>query len=238
MAESRALLLIADIGGYTKYMRLHRLSLAHAQVVIGRLLEAVIDAVPSLELIEIEGDAAFFSSPQTGGGEEAAAKAATDAAVAMHRAFHTEQQRMVALNLCSCDGCVQAGELKLKCVAHVGEVAAQTIRDRRSLVGVDVILVHRLLKNAVPVPEYVLLSEELYRGGEAGVGRASAVDQELEGLGSVRAYFVDLGDVAGALPPPPVATLPKRLGETLRVVGRGTPYLLGLKRSRSAAATH
>jgi Protein of unknown function (DUF2652) len=234
MAEARALLLIADIGGYTRYMSLHRLSLAHAQAVIGRLLEAVIDAVSSLELIEIEGDAAFFSSPQTSGGEAAAARAAKEAAVVMHRAFHVEQRRMVALNLCSCEGCAQAGELKLKCVAHLGEVAAQTIRDRTTLVGVDVILVHRLLKNAVPVPEYVLLSEQLYRGGEAAVGRASPVDQELEGLGSVRAYFVDLGEAADPLPPPPEVTWPKRIRETLRVVGGGTPYLLGLKRPRAA----
>jgi len=49
MAESRALLLIADIGGYTKYMTLHRLGLAHAQANIVRLLEAVIDAAPGLE---------------------------------------------------------------------------------------------------------------------------------------------------------------------------------------------
>jgi hypothetical protein len=235
MAQSRALLLIADIGGYTEYMRLHRFSLAHAQANIERLLVAVIDAVPRLDLIEIEGDAAFLSTPPGEGDDSLAAKAATDAAVTMHRAFHTERQRMVALNMCTCGGCVQVGDLKLKCVAHVGEVAIQTIRDRKSLVGVDVILVHRLLKNAVPVPEYVLLSEELYSGGEAEIrDRASAVEQELEGLGPTRAYFVNLHETAGAIPPPPAATWPKRLGETLGVMGRGMPYLLGLKRARTA----
>ena len=40
----RALLLIADIGGYTEYMSTHRMSLAHAEVNTARLLEAVIDA--------------------------------------------------------------------------------------------------------------------------------------------------------------------------------------------------
>ena len=44
MASERALLLIADIGGYTEYMRAHRMSLAHAEVNTARLLEAVIDA--------------------------------------------------------------------------------------------------------------------------------------------------------------------------------------------------
>jgi hypothetical protein len=53
--------LIADIGGYTDYMRSHRMSLAHAEVITGRLLEKVIDAARDFDLIEIEGDAAFLS---------------------------------------------------------------------------------------------------------------------------------------------------------------------------------
>src|SRR5712691_398858 len=105
MAESRALLLIADIGGYTKYMTLHRMSLAHAQGNVARLLEAVIDAAPDLDLIELEGDAVFFS--RSAG--EAAAKTATEAALAMHRSFHEEQRRLVSRNLCPCEGCTQAG---------------------------------------------------------------------------------------------------------------------------------
>ena len=49
MSEGRALLIIADIAGYTRFMKLHRLSLAHSQDIIGRLLEAVVNAVPSLQ---------------------------------------------------------------------------------------------------------------------------------------------------------------------------------------------
>jgi|SRR5919201_1806154 hypothetical protein len=235
MAQSQALLLIADIGGYTKYMRLHRVSLAHAQANIARLLETVIDAVPRLELIEIEGDAAFLSSPLAGH-DDSAAKAATEAAVAMHRAFHTELQQMIALNMCSCDGCAQTRDLKLKFIAHVGEVATQTIRGRKSLVGVDVILVHRLLKNTVPLSEYVLLSEDLYRRGEAAIGRAALIEEELEGLGRTRAYFIDLSEIADAVPPTPPARVPKRVAATLGVMGRGLPYVLGIRRPRAAAA--
>ena len=56
----QALLMIADIGGYTEYMRLHRMSLAHSQEIAGRLLEAMVGAADRLELVEIEGDAAFL----------------------------------------------------------------------------------------------------------------------------------------------------------------------------------
>src|SRR3954462_5380444 len=102
MGSERALLLIADIGGYTDYMRAHRMSLAHAEVNTARLLEAVIDAAGDFELIEIEGDAAFLSRPADALDEEATTAAMARAVAAMHHAFHRER-RYVASNLCPCD---------------------------------------------------------------------------------------------------------------------------------------
>ena len=168
MESGRALLLIADIGGYTEYMSTHRMSLAHAEVTTARLLEKVIDAARGFDLIEIEGDAAFLSRQADALDGDATLATTTQAAVSMHRAFHIERQH-VATNLCPCDWCAQADNLKLKFVAHVGEVATQTIKHRRKLVGIDVIFVHRLLKNPVQVPEYVLLSEALYRTGDGAL---------------------------------------------------------------------
>ena len=184
METRRALLLIADIGGYTQYMQSHRTILAHAEVITTRLLEKVVDAARDFDLIEIEGDAAFLSREADAlvGGESVAA--VTQAAVAMHHAFHVER-RLIELNMCPCPSCTQASGLRLKFVAHVGEVATQTIKRRRNLVGVDVIFVHRLLKNPVEVSEYVLLSEDLYRSG----GRSlpdhpmREISLELEGIG-------------------------------------------------------
>jgi hypothetical protein len=236
MESGRALLLIADIGGYTEYMRAHRMSLAHAEVNTARLLERVIDAAPGFDLIEIEGDAAFLSRPAEGLDGDATVAATAQAAVAMYRAFHVERQ-YVATYLCPCDGCTQADNLKLKFVAHVGEVATQTIRQRRKLVGIDVILVHRMLKNPVQVPEYILFSEELYRSGDAALpDPAQEVSQHLDGIGPVREYFVDVGNLAGSLPPPPDPSWLDRLGRTVKVAGSGMPYMLGLRRLRRTAA--
>jgi hypothetical protein len=236
MASGNSLLLIADIGGYTEYMRFHRMSLAHAEVNTGRLLEKVIDAVPDFDLIEIEGDAAFLSRrPETLDGDAAVALT-FQAATAMHRAFHLERQYVVT-NLCPCNGCTQANNLKLKFVAHIGEVAIQTIRQQRKLVGIDVIHVHRLLKNPVEVPEYVLLSEELYRTSDTPMpGPAQEVSQDLEGIGPVRSYFVDVADLPASLPPLPVPTLLGRVGRTLAVASSGMPYMLGLRRRRRIAS--
>ena len=168
MQSGRALLLIADMGGYTDYMGAHRMSLAHAEATTARLLDVVIDAARGFDLIEIEGDAAFLARQTDPADGDAALAAATQAAVSMHRAFHVER-RHVSTNLCPCKGCTQVDNLTLKFVAHVGDVATQTVRQRRTLVGFDVIFVHRLLKNPVQIPEYVLLSEELYRTGDAGL---------------------------------------------------------------------
>ncbi|WP_022893705.1 DUF2652 domain-containing protein [Agromyces subbeticus] len=236
MDSGRAVLLIADIGGYTDYMSTHRMSLAHAEVNTGRMLERMIDAAPGFDLIEIEGDAAFFSLQVDEGTTDASITEILDAAVAMHRAFHLER-RYVTANLCPCVGCKGAADLKLKFVAHVGEVATQTIRDRIKLVGIDVILVHRMLKNPVGIPEYVLLSEELYRAGEASMrAPVQEVLPELEGFGTVRAYFVDVGDLGGSQATPPAPSWPKRIGQTFAAVGPGLPYMVGLRRTRRAAA--
>ncbi len=232
MGSERALLLIADIGGYTEYMRTHRMSLAHAEVNTARLLEAVIDAADDFELIEIEGDAAFLSRQADDLDADAMAAAMKRVVAGMHCAFHRERQ-YVASNLCPCDACEQANNLKLKFVAHVGEVATQTIRDRRKLVGIDVILVHRLLKNSVPATEYVLFSHELYRNGGGAFDPVQQVEQDLEGIGRVRTYFAD---IAGSLTPMPQPSRLARLARTVDVAGRGIPYMLGLRRPRRVAS--
>ena len=236
MTSGHSLFLIADIGGYTDYMRSHRMSLAHAEVNTARLLEKVIDAVPEFDLIEIEGDAAFLARRVEPSDGQAAVDLTMRAAVAMHREFHLERHN-VATNLCPCASCTQANNLKLKFVAHVGEAATQTIRQRRKLVGIDVILVHRMLKNPVTVPEYLLLSEELYATSSTPLpGPTHEVSQELDGFGPVRAYFVDVADLPGSTPPLPQARLAGRIGRTLAVAGAGLPSMLGLRRRPRVAA--
>ena len=106
-------------------------------------------------------------------------------------------------------------------------MATQKIKRRRKLVGIDVIFVHRLLKNSVPVPEYVLLSEDLYRSGDAALPEpVHEIAEELEGIGEVRTYFVDVEDLAGPLPPPRKPSWPRRAVETIRTLARGVPYML------------
>src|SRR5687767_14115668 len=111
------------------------MSLDHAEATTARLLEEVIDAARGFDLIEIEGDAAFLSRRADALDGDATVAAATQAAVSMHRAFHIERQHVVT-NMCPCDSCTQADNLKLKFVAHIGDVATQNIKKQRNkLVG-------------------------------------------------------------------------------------------------------
>jgi hypothetical protein len=227
MATRRALLLIADIGGYTEYMQFHRSILGHAEAATRRMLGKVVDAARDFDLIEIEGDAAFLSRDAGGLDGPATLSTIIGAAVAMHRAFHAER-RLIELNMCPCQSCTQTSALKLKFVAHVGDVATQTIKRRKKLVGMDVIYVHRLLKNPVSVPEYLLVSDVLFRDG----GTASSellmheIAQDLEGIGGVQTHFVDVEDITAPLPPLPDPSWPRRISGTFAMVGRGIPYVI------------
>ena len=234
MATQRALLLIADIGGYTEYMQFHRSILGHAEAATSRMLGKVVDAARDFDLIEIEGDAAFLSRDADGLDGRATLSAITQTAIAMHHAFH-EERRLVELNMCPCESCTQTSALTLKFVAHVGEVATQTIKRRRKLVGMDVIYVHRLLKNPVQVPEYVLVSEDVYRNGGAAPSEPAMqkVAQDLEGIGPVLSYFMDVEDIAAPLAPLPEPSWPRRIGATFGMVGRGLPYIVRRRRPLS-----
>jgi hypothetical protein len=226
-----ALLVIADIGGYTRFMNLHRTSLAHAQENTSRLLDAIIDSAPDLELSGLEGDAAFLYATSPSADE--ITRSLAGLASAMHRAFHDEQQRLEVLRVCWCDGCKQTGKLTVKVVAHFGEAVLSTTRGQSTLAGVDVILVHRMLKNSVPLSEYVLMTDAVMeRAGSPIAEVTSPIDEELEGLGSQRLHYVDMAELAAPASPPPSVSLFDRAANHASLTARTFPYLVGLKHSQ------
>jgi Protein of unknown function (DUF2652) len=230
-----ALLVIADIGGYTRFMNLHRTSLAHAQENTSRLLDAIIDAAPDLELSGLEGDAAFLYAVTPSADE--ITRSLAGLASAMHRAFHYEQQRLEVLRVCWCDGCKQTGKLTVKVVAHFGEAVVSTTRGRSTLAGVDVIVVHRMLKNSVPLSEYVLMTDAvLERAGAPLPELAAPIHEELEGLGSQRLHYVDMAKLAEPEEPPPSVSVFERAANHASLTARSLPYYVGLKRSEIEVA--
>ncbi|HEY2818401.1 MAG TPA: DUF2652 domain-containing protein [Casimicrobiaceae bacterium] len=230
MSVQPTLLMIADIAGYTKFMKFHYMSLVHAQETIAKLLEAIIDAVPALRLAKLEGDAAFFYLPTGADGRFDSSLVAAQA-TAIYRAFHARAADLRTNTLCPCDGCLQAGDLKIKLVGHVGPVAVQKVKQMTELAGVDVIVVHRMLKNDVPVPEYLLVTQPVYEMLDEPLReRAANLDLDLDDLGLTPAYYVDLRDCSDVLPAAKALPMPSRLLRHMQLICRSVPYILGLKK--------
>ena len=55
---------------------------------------------------------------------------------------------------------------------------------------------------------------------------------------SAYAYFVDVEDLNGRHPPLPAPSLQGRLGRTFVAVGKGLPYMVGLRSYRREASVH
>src|SRR4029078_10309913 len=125
MSTRRVVMLIADIGGYTDYMQLHRSFLGHAEAATKRMLDKVVKAARGFDLIEIEGDAAFLSRDVEGLDGPATLNAVTSSAVTLHAAFHRER-RLIELNMCPCGSCQKTSHLTLQLVAHARAAAQQT----------------------------------------------------------------------------------------------------------------
>jgi hypothetical protein len=205
MAVQPTLLLIADIAGYTRFMKMHDTSLVHAQQIIADLLEAVI---------------------------ERASAPIDERAAAIYRAFHARAADIKTNTLCPCDGCQQAGNLKIKLVGHAGGVAVQKVKRLTELAGIDVIVVHRMLKNAVPVPEYLLVTQPVHAMlGGALRERAAAFDLDLDDIGRTAAWYVDLAQHVPPLPPARKRSMIGRVGGLLRFEIRNLPYTLRLRKA-------
>jgi PAS domain S-box-containing protein len=231
MAVQRAILVIADIGGYTRFMKVHRLSLAHAQDIVTSLLEAVIDAAkPELKLAKLEGDAALFWMPYPSDDEKKMALV-SERVRQVHQAFAAKRVELSDVRLCNCDSCIQSAQLKLKFVTHLGEVMLHKVKRLEELAGVDVIVVHRLLKNRVPVPEYVLMTEPVAeRFSPELMKHACEQREDLEGIGETRTFYIDLSVTAPATPAPRKRSFWRRLWEAIKMNFRSIPIIAGARK--------
>ena len=187
MELTHVALVIADIGGYTRFISLHKTALLHAQEVISQLMDAIIDraSVP-LTLNKLEGDAVFLFA-KMGDADAVAARDVAEQVTAFFSAFHAKARELSAIRAnCPCDACQHILDLKLKAVLHHGVVAIRKIRQFEELTGEDVILVHRLLKNGVSRPEYLLMTSSFHRlAGDLPGYRSEEGEESYDALGRI-----------------------------------------------------
>jgi len=153
---TKSLLFLPDISGFTEFVQ--NTEINHSQHIIAELLEVLIDAnVLDLQLAEIEGDALFlYKEEEVPSLEKLLAQVET-----MFTAFYSHLKLLEKNRVCPCNACSSAPKLQLKIIAHSGELQFINVHDNRKPFGVQVIEVHRLMKNSINSDNYVLLSKQL-----------------------------------------------------------------------------
>jgi len=139
-----ACLVLADITGYTSYLA--GVELDHAQDILADLTDAVVRALrPTFRLAKLEGDAAFMYVVT----EVVDGSILQDTIERCYFSFRRRLRDIGQASQCDCNACTYIPRLDLKFVVHHGPIAQQRMAGREELVGRDVIVVHRLLKNSI-----------------------------------------------------------------------------------------
>lgn len=189
--------LIADITGYTSF--LSKSELDHAQQTLTALLNLLIQHTkPPLIISRLAGDAVIsyglrdnFFQGQT------FVELIEDIYVAFRRAIDL----MVLNTTCNCNACANIKTLDLKFFLHYGAFGIQKLDSHNELVGADVIVIHRLLKNHVTertgFRAYALYTDAAIR--QLGLNDICETMtphiEEYEHLGEVKTWIQDMHPV-------------------------------------------
>lgn len=149
-------LLLADISGYTGFLQ--TVAEAHrddafaggrvpdAYALVSSLLDGIIERiVPPFTLSKVEGDAVFAFARDDDDIPRGAAL--LDCLSACYASFRERLAGAEQIWTCRCTACSRVDGLDLKFVLHSGSYVVQSIAGGRELVGPEVVMAHRLLKN-------------------------------------------------------------------------------------------
>jgi uncharacterized protein YndB with AHSA1/START domain len=150
---------ITDISGYTEYLTGSELD--HANEILQSLFDAQLKAIQHPFLISgFRGDAIFMYVPET---NFVQSQSFLEALENFYIVFANTLQQMQYNTTCTCRACKNMSMLDLKMCIHYGEYLVQKLGDREELLGADVIVPHRMLKNHViektNVKSYALFSD-------------------------------------------------------------------------------
>jgi len=170
--------------------------------IIAELLEAIIEEnTMGLKIAELEGDAVFFYRV----GEKPTQEELFDQVKKMYIAFHKQLKLYERDRICSCGACSTANALNIKFVSHYGDVVERTIRGHFQLMGADVTLAHKFLKNDIDGDEYILLSDNtLAINADDHIPewiKIEGKNQNYDGVGEVSYIFSKLDVLKSSLPP-------------------------------------
>lgn len=208
--SNQGLVVLPDISGFTEFIS--EVELLHGEHIIADLLECLIASnTLGLELSEIEGDALLYYRL----GPPPTLEELLKQMKRWFNAFHNNLNLLRRDVYCRCGTCQNLGNLKLKGVAHYGELGVHPVGGRPKLFGKANILAHRLLKNSITCEEYLLFSSDIMAVLETGPKAAvpfQQAEETYEVLGTVRLEYLDLDPWYDEVPPVPAVE--ERSGET------------------------
>jgi Protein of unknown function (DUF2652) len=151
--------IITDISGYTEYLTESELD--HAHETLQGLFDAQLEHIKfPLKISGFRGDAIFMYTPETCFVNP---QSFLETLENLYIVFSHTLQQMQFNTTCQCNACRNIKKLDLKMCIHYGEYLVQKLGDREELLGADVIVPHRMLKNHVieqtGIKSYALFSE-------------------------------------------------------------------------------
>jgi hypothetical protein len=198
-----SLIFIPDISGFTEFVT--HTEIRHSKHILTELLEIIIDDnVLSMKVSEIEGDAVLFYRI----GEAPSLTEIVGQVRKMFVDFHTHLKIIQRDNVCQCGACRSAINLTLKFIAHYGTVNETTIGNFSKIIGGDVILTHRLLKNKIDSREYLLITEQLWKSSKAGKDTLFELEpftdhmEEIENFENINLKYSTLSYIRDEIPEP------------------------------------
>ena len=188
---------ITDISGYTEYLTGSELD--HANEILQSLFDAQLKAVKHPFIISgFRGDAIFMYVPET---NFVQSQSFIEALENFYIVFADTLQQMQYNTTCTCRACKNMSMLDLKMCTHYGEYLVQKLGDREELLGADVIVPHRMLKNHViektGIKSYALFSDVAVQKLDLAEYCQSLIphSETYEHLGEVRMCVHDLRPV-------------------------------------------
>jgi hypothetical protein len=149
-------LLLVDIGGYTGFLQ--SVAFAHqddafadgaipdAYAMMSNLLDGIVErVVPPFTLSKLEGDAVFAYATDSSGVPHGAGM--LQCIADCYADFRRRLGLAHDIWTCRCGSCARIDDLELKFILHAGSFVIQEIAGRPELIGPEVVMAHRLLKN-------------------------------------------------------------------------------------------
>jgi len=185
-------LILADISGYTSFLA--KVELEHAHEILTDLLETIVDKFKSmLTISKLEGDAvfAYVDSATVSRGETL-----LELVENTYIAFRQRRDSSNRTTSCTCKACQAMPSLELKFFVHHGSFMVQNVAGITELVGSDVNLAHRLMKNHITENTgwraYAMFTQIAMTSMGLGLEDAHAQIENYEHFGDINTVTINL----------------------------------------------